>query len=197
MNDSELNNLLKSVPMPPRPESYWKDFPGRVATLLPRPSKIRRPAAWRLPRLSWSYGFALACLIFGFGVGLWQGRSHPDQMTGLEDKKVVREVMALFPNRVQAIIQDEKGIHLVLSDQPNVPASTPIWVRACSSHGNCFTAVTFSGQQLQFDGQPVEILAGRNGNVMVVGTRMFWTSEEPDRAAEHWRIRARTLNDTL
>lgn len=60
MNNFELEQKLKSVRVPERPDDYWEDFPARIRVQLrraPVPAEPRR--VWQ-PRLAWAGGFALA-----------------------------------------------------------------------------------------------------------------------------------------
>jgi hypothetical protein len=108
---------------------------------------------------------------------------------------MLHEVLTLFPNRVRAIVQDEHGVQLVLADQPDVPVSTPIYVRICDGQ-QCSALVTFSGQELEIAGQKVTVLANAHGGVIVTGNRFVWSSDQPVVAQSGLRIEARTLNST-
>jgi hypothetical protein len=106
---------------------------------------------------------------------------------------MLREVLTLFPNRVRAIVQDEHGVQLVLSDQADVPASTPIYVHICDGK-QCSSLVTFSGQELEIAGQKVTILSDAQGGVIVAGTRFAWSSDRPVGASGGLKIEARSLS---
>lgn len=198
MNNHELDACLRSAPVPEREPDYWRDFPGEVARHLRRPG-APGPASVRprLPWLAWGIGFAAACLVIGFMIGQWRGRMRTaDAYAWLQNGKVLREVLTLFPNRVRAIVQDEHGVQLVLSDQPDVPDSTPFWIKVCE-RGHCRAVVTFSGQEFQIAGERVEVLADAQERVMLVGDRFFWSSAEPNRAAANLHIQAHPLIQTL
>jgi hypothetical protein len=193
MNDFELDRSLKAARVPERPEEYWEDFPRRVSVRL-RTAPVRRRVEprWQ-PRLAWGAGAAFACLVIGFAIGQWHGRPRPtDPYAALQSEKMLREVLTFFPNRVRAIVQDERGLHLVLSDKPDVPVSTPLWIKVCDGN-QCRAVVTFSGQELQIARERVEVLADAQGGVMLVGDRLFWSSAEPDRAPGRLRIQSRPL----
>jgi hypothetical protein len=198
MNNRELDDLLRSAPVPEREPDYWRDFPGEITRRLRRPdAKVQAPARPRPPLLAWGIGFAAACLAIGFVIGHWHGRMRTaDAYALLQNGKVLREVLALFPNRVRAIVQDEHGVQLVLSDQPDVPNSTPFWIKVCE-RGQCRAVVTFSGQEFKIAGERVEVLADAQGRVMLVGDRLFWSSAEPNRTSANLRIQARPVTQTL
>jgi hypothetical protein len=193
MKNFDLEKKLKAARVPERPDAYWETFPRRVTTRL-RTARSEDRSAWPTqPRLAWGLGIAFACLIIGFAVGQWHSRVRKtDSFAELQNGKILREVLALFPNRVRAIVQDEQGLRLVLSDAPNVPESPPLWVKICDGK-QCRTVVTFSGQDLQIAGEKVEVLADAQGQVMLVGDRLFWSGDESKLASDHLRIQARAL----
>jgi hypothetical protein len=195
MNDSDLEKKLKAVQVPSRREDYWESFPRLVSAEL-RATPARRPADdpnW-LPPLAWGGSIAFACLLIGFAIGHWHGRMEKsDPYALLQNGKVLHEVLTLFPNRVRAIVQDEHGMQLVLADQPDVPASTPIYVHICDGK-QCSSLVTFSGQELEIAGQKVTILAEAQGGVIVVGSRFAWSSDRPGELRGGLKIEATSLN---
>lgn len=195
MNDLDLEKKLKAARVPERGEDYWESFPRLVSAKL-RATPAGRPEVERhwLPRLAWGGGIAFACLVIGFAIGHWRGRAEKnDPYALLQNGKMLHEVLTLFPNRVRAIMQDEHGVQLVLSDHADVPASTPIYVHICDGR-QCSSLVTFSGQELEIAGQRVTILSDVQGGVIVTGPRFAWSSERPGGASGGLRIEARTLN---
>ena len=194
MNDSELNRTLKSAEPPPRTDEYWADFPGEVARQLTRPLPPERRATNWLPRLAWAGGLAAVCGLIGFVLGHQWGQPETASNNGqvLQNEKVIREVMAMFPNRVRAIVQDEHGVQLVLSDQADVPTSPPIYVHICDGR-QCSSLVTFSGQELELTGQKVTILSDARGGIILTGNQFVWSSTARNYAQNHLKIEARSL----
>jgi hypothetical protein len=195
MNDNDLEKKLKAARVPEREEDYWESFPRLVSAKL-RTAPAGRPTVERhwLSRLAWGGGLAFACLMIGFALGHWHGlKQKSDPYALLQNGKMLREVLTLFPNRVRAIVQDEHGVQLVLSDQADVPASTPIYVRICDGR-QCSSLVTFSGQELEIAGQKVTVLADAQGGVIVAGPRFAWSSDRPGGASGGLKIEARNLN---
>ncbi|MGA2178330.1 MAG: hypothetical protein ABSH15_01930 [Verrucomicrobiota bacterium] len=195
MNDLDLDKKLKAARVPARDEDYWESFPRLVSAKL-RSTPAERPAVechW-LPRLAWVGGIAFACLMIGFAVGHWRGRvEKSDPYALLQNEKALREVLTLFPNRVRAIVQDEHGVQLVLADQADVPASTPIYVHICNGK-QCSSLVTFSGQELEIAGQKVTILSDAQGSVIVAGSRFAWSSDQLTSTSGALKIEAKALN---
>ncbi len=197
MNNSDLDKTLKAARVPEHPHDYWEDFPHRVLAQLRNTPEERHAPSSRRPRLAWGFGLVFACLAVGFAIGHWHGRRQTsDPWALLRNEKLLHEVLTFFPNRVRAIMQDEHGVQLVLSDNPDVPLSTPLWIKICEGN-RCQAAVTFSGQELQIAGRRVEVLADAQGNIMLVGNHLYWSSTRPDRAPGDLRIQARPLEYTM
>ena len=193
MNDSDLDGKLKAAQVPARDEDYWESFPRLVSAKLRSAPAARPDESHWLPRLAWGGGIAFACLVVGFIIGHWQGQSQRnDAYALLQNEKVLREVWALFPNRVRAVIQNERGLQLVLSDQPDVPASTPIWVKICDGK-QCASLVTFSGQELDIAGRKITVLADAQGGIILEGSRFVWSDSTRDIAPGNLKIEARRL----
>ena len=194
MNDAELNRILKVAEAPKRPEEYWENFPSQVTRQLNRPLPPERHASRWLPRLAWAGGLAAVCVLAGFILGHQLGRKETASGNGqfLQNEKLIREVMAMFPNRLRAIVKTDAGLQLVLSDTDDVPASTPLWVKVCQGE-RCTTLVTFSGQELQIAGQKMTVLAAADGGVILTGDRFAWASDEQKGGAQDLKIQARAL----
>ncbi|HYT60150.1 MAG TPA: hypothetical protein VEL06_08255 [Haliangiales bacterium] len=191
---TDLNQFLKSARVPERPPQYWEQFPDAVVRRLRQGSVLAAPKRPRKPPLLiWATGFATACLVIGFGMGVWQGHRQVSEVRSLaESARLIHEVAALFPHRVRAIISDDSGVRLVLSDQPDVPYSTPLWVRLCQGK-RCQTIVTFSGQEIRLADQSFEVLADARDNVLLVGKKTVWSSADPARPVARLKIRAKAL----
>jgi hypothetical protein len=197
MNDSELDIKLAAAREPKLDPDYREDFPRLVlARLRSQPSRPALPPErhW-LPRLAWSAGLALIFLLAGFAIGHWRGRTEMAAAPAgdiLANAKMINETLALFPNRVRAIVRDEKGMRLILADQPNVPDSPPLFVKICDGK-NCSSLVTFSGQELDIAGQKITVLADASGGVILEGNRFVWSSTTRDINPRGLEIEARTL----
>lgn len=197
MNDSELEKKLKAARGPALAADYQEAFTRRVLANLrsaPRTAGTLRPS-WR-PRLAWGLAFATG-LLLAFAAGHWHGRQAADQDV-LMDAKLIQETLAMFPNRVRAIVRDERGMQLVLSEQEDVPASPPIYVRLCEG-GKCSSMVTFSGQEIQIAGQKLTVLAEAGGGILVEGNQMVWSSSGggANSTGNKWRIEAKNLSSRV
>ena len=207
MNNSQLNDCLKSAPVPEPSSQYWEEFPKRVMSeiqsreALGQKSDAKRSLSttaqpWWSPLLSKgiiSAGIALACMVLAFLLGLRQGRhSAIEEHQLAQAQKCYREIEGLFPNQVQALVFDSQGMHLVLAEQSNVPASTPLYV-TITGPKEVHRFVTFSGQRIRVNGDSFEVLVDRQGDVLLVGQQSVWSSSEPGEKAGPYRIEARPL----
>jgi hypothetical protein len=220
MKKPELNELLKRAAVPEREPDYWDSFPGRVMGEIER----RRLAngAERVADASrdteadsgnmWFQvtflrslvnkpAFALAvvavCLALGFVVGHWSGQRSPGYDPQLaEARKYFREIEGLFPHQLQAIVFDQQGAHLVLAQEADLPASPPLYLKICGP-GGCQRFVTFSGQQIRVNGEVCDVLSDHQGNVLLVGRRLLWSSSRAGSRTGPYQIQARALESRL
>jgi len=196
MNDPELNRLLKSSKAPRPPKGYWEEFPDRVERGLRRPAREERPRNAWIPRLAWGLSLASICLAVGFLIGR-QGGSPGVASNGLlRNEALLRETMAMFPNRVRAIVEDASGLNLVLSDEADVPVSEPLWLKIRSG-GQTETLVTFSGQEIEVAGRKLTVLSDAQGGVLLVGDRFYWTTADSGSAGADLMIQAEVLSYRL
>jgi hypothetical protein len=180
MNNDELDQMLKSACVPERGEDFWNAFPSSVTMALRRRVETdSREASSQVRHRKWTYaawgvGLAAACLVACFALGVWRGANGEGSSGATADaRKYYREIERLFPNQVRAIVFDRQGAHLVLADRADVPGSPALFVKICGING-CERVVTFSGQQIQFEGEKYEVLADEKGGVILVGDKRVW-----------------------
>ncbi len=107
MNNSELENKLKSVRVPERSEDYWEDFPTQVRLNLQRAAQKEVYETTAFPRFFWAGGLALALALFFVS---WQ--FHPLQTMSV------------------AIHQKEQHLHLMFAQ-----LNTNIHTLMLNTHG--------------------------------------------------------------
>jgi hypothetical protein len=197
MKDSELNRLLKQAKVPERPPEFWAQFPRRVTARLHwKPAATSTESVRWFPRLAWALGLA-ACVLAAFFIGHWRG--HNDAIAQndlLQNEKVIKEMLATFPNRVRGVVQDEHGLNVVLSDKENVPVSTPLWVQICDGK-HCSTMVTFSGQEIRLGQRNVTVLSDASGKIILAGDNFLWSNGQALLADASLKIEAKTLTPVV
>ena len=194
MNNPELESILKKARLPETLPESLEMLPRRVAARLKRGDPAPRPARRFSPHLAWACGLA-ACAAIAFAAGLWRGRMETGTVAAadpLASVKLIRETLAMFPNQVRAIVQDEDGLKLVLSDSRDVPASPALYVRICDGK-HCSSFVTFSGQEIQVAGRKITVLADGRGGIILTGSKFAWSSTGRTDAIDHLKIEARNL----
>src|ERR1035437_2594626 len=158
MNQPELDSILKKMRLPEIPGESLEMFPRRIVARLKRNDVPNHAARKFSPQLAWAFGL-MACIVIAFAIGHWRKPMEPAAIAAndsLVDIKLIRETLALFPNQVRAIVEDEHGMNLVLSDNNDVPASPPLYIRICDGQ-HCSSFVTFSGQEIQAAGQKITV----------------------------------------
>jgi len=199
MTDHELDELLRRASVPERDSAYWEAFPSQVTRQIKdRECAKDSPPEWqRRPKFAlaaWGIGLAAACIAIGFTLGFWKGKTTRPETQMAAMQKYYREVAALFPNQLQAVILDEKGPRLVLADAADVPNSTPIFVRICQAD-HCEKFITFSGQQIQVNGEKFDVLSDAQGHIILAGQKLAWSSSQPGTGNSPYRIQARWLEE--
>lgn len=194
MKKPELESILKRARLPEISKESSEIFPRRIAARIGHKDWPVHVTRQRSSRLAWALGLA-ACVVLGFVMGRWTARKEPgtilapDSQTGL---KLIRETLTKFPNRIRAILDDENGLSLILSDNADVPVSTPIYIRICDGK-HCSSLVTFSGQEVQIAGQKVTVLSQGDGGIILEGSKLFWSTGKPVYAERNLKIEARNL----
>lgn len=115
MNDSELQQKLKTLLVPERTEEYWNDFPGKVSRQLRRPAaRVEADERWRT-RFAWQFAASAACLFVGLLV--------LNQPLRAASSAVVRQEIALrhewnaLPKHLRVLMADEHGMHYLVADK--------------------------------------------------------------------------------
>ena len=117
MKDFDLDSELKALRVPERGQEFWDAFPERVLAELRSAPAVPPARRSSMPRLAWGFGAALACLAAGFCLG--QSRMPKTVCYGLlKDEMKLRQTVRQFPARVDALMQDEHGLHKLIEDQP-------------------------------------------------------------------------------
>jgi hypothetical protein len=191
MNKFDLNAMLKAAKAPEGSQEYWDDTSYAVLAQLRRlaPASPRGRRPW-FPRLAWGLAVTVACVVMALAVGYWPGEKPAND--DLQNAKLIRETLAMFPNQVRAMVKDERGINLILSDDGDVPVSSPLYVRICDGK-HCESFVTFSGQEIEAAGQKITVLSEASGGIILTGNQFVWSSAEQNHAGSNLKIEANSL----
>jgi hypothetical protein len=199
MNNSELDSVLKKARMPQPSEEFWELFPRQVARRLNHSMAHNDRIGLRwFPKLTWGFSTVI-CILLAFAIGHWHGQLETKAITSgyiLQNPKFIRETLAMFPNQVRAIVQDKRGLNLVLSENDDVPVSPPIYIRVCDGK-NCASYVTFSGQEIQIAGQELTVLSDAHGGIIIAGDKFLWSDTGQVYADDHLKISAKNLGSNL
>jgi hypothetical protein len=191
MTDPELDQLLRSTNVPERPPAYWQEFPVRIATRL-RQLDVTRPAPGQrraLGSLLWGVGLAAACLLTAFVLVQRGAQSDPAGLPFDAGRRLVREVAALFPDQLQALLIDSNGVQVILSDRPNLVAEQPVIVSFCQD-GRRRLVLTSSGHRVQAGRQTFDVLTDGQNNVLLIGDHSFWSSRDGARRIDGYKVEA-------
>ena len=187
--DQQFDDLLKSVRVPERSPGYWENFPKRVAAQLSERARTKTAISASSPRL-WGWGLVGTCTVLIVGFGLWMKSSIATAQPNYT--KLYHEIESMFPNQVRAIVVEQSGVKLDLSERPDVPSSPPVRVDVCRRQ-QCLTYITFSGQSIHLNGESCDVLADGQGHILLVGRDIVWTSGDPSRRPEAYHIEAGPL----
>ena len=204
MKNSELEQILKSAPVPDRPGAYWGQFPQRVMAKTnwlrthvdAGASQPQTKPFWLRYRFRFAtvgLGLAISGLLLVFVLGSRQGRqlsiTEPQLAAA---RKYFQEIETLFPGQVQAIVFDQQGPHLVLAEHSNVHASSPLYLRVCGPKG-CQSYVTFSGQQIRINGETCDVLSDHQDNVLLIGQDWVLSTAQAPAKRARYQVSARPL----
>jgi hypothetical protein len=192
MKNPELAALLKKARLPEISGESLEMFPRRLVARLKQPEPPVRPARNGSPRMAWTFGLA-AIFVLAAATVHWcrQAKAVPAP-DALADASVVQKTLAMFPHEVRAIVEDERGLSLDLSENADVPASPPVYIHICDGK-HCASFVTFSGQEIQVEDQKVTVLADARGGIILAGEGFVWSNSEHADAVNHFKIEAKNL----
>lgn len=195
MNNPELESLLKKARLPETPEESLAMLPRRIVASIQRNDPPVRRARKLSPHLAWAFGLAV-CVVIAIAIAPGRGPTEKEKIPAqdiLASAKLVLETLAMFPNRVRAIVEDERGLNLVLSDHNDVPASTPIYIRIGDGR-RASSLVTFSGQEVEIAGQNVTVLSDARGGIILTGNQFVWSNTRPIVGNTGLKISAKNLD---
>ena len=119
MNNYELQQKLKGLPVPERTEEYWNDFPGRVSSQLRRPAvqpavKQEMDNRWRI-RFAWQFAASVACLFVGLLIVHQPLRAASSAV--MRQEIALRHELNSLPKHLRILMADEHGMHYLIADK--------------------------------------------------------------------------------
>ena len=200
-----LDKLLREFQVPEREAAYWDNFPSRVGRQLrhqPVPAAVPQSAGgftrwFQIRPAKWAVVLAVICVISGIGTGVWleRWRHLESGLSAQESARLLvylRQISAVFPHQLRGIAFDQQGPRLLLSELPDVPDSAPIFLRICENN-TCRSYITFSGQRIPLNGESCEVLIDAKENVLVIGRKTVWSSEQPAAGFGPYRVQAQII----
>ena len=183
MNDNDLKTMLRRMEVPePTPE-------GRLVALRRAQRAFAESAPepvrwWRGRRTLLAAGTLAMCAII---IALAPARrgdtplgDQPAPWSGVvaAQQKLFRETLAVFPNELRAVVSNEAGPHVVLSEAPSVTSGEPV-VLEIRKDGHTVRLATFGGERIEIRlgerQQSIEVLVSGSGEVQVVGPDFYWS----------------------
>ena len=123
----------------------------------------------RLRQRLWPVLAAAACVLFSL-ILFFKPHSTPDSYVAIptEDKYalILREVSALFPQQIKAIVSDGADLQIALSDQPLTNSSQAVVIEICENNG-CKTVITYIGQTIEIGKHRITIRTDEDGGIVV------------------------------
>jgi hypothetical protein len=157
-------------------------------TLAPIRRRISRVRLW--PVLA-----AAACLILIITL-LSRPSSAPVSITQApaEDKYalILREVSAVFPEQVQAIIADGGELQISLADHPVSNNKQAVVVELCEQN-KCTTIITYVGQTVEIGTHRVTVRTDEKGAILIDGPEFHGTGDHPGNPVSGLHIKTRRI----
>jgi hypothetical protein len=115
MNDSELQQKLKALPVPERTEEYWNDFPQSVSRQLRKPViRAEVDERWRT-RVACQFAASAACLFVGLLVLNQPLRAASSAV--VKQEIALRHELNTLPRNLRILMADEHGMHYLIADK--------------------------------------------------------------------------------
>lgn len=119
----------------------------------------------------WSSLAAAACFAIGmFLVFSFHNNSEhkPDESNVDSYALILREVSAVFPHQINAIVAGDDGsqLKIILSEKPLSEDGQPVLVEICQK-GNCTKVITYVGQTIQLGDHQFSVLGSDRGSIVI------------------------------
>ena len=115
MNDADLKNRLKNIPVPERTEEYWEDFPTRLRGQLRRPALPAELEENWLPQFAWKFAACTACLILGLFIFNQPLKAASNAI--FKKELAMRHQLTSLPQHLRVLMADNHGMYYLVADK--------------------------------------------------------------------------------
>lgn len=196
MNDEELKRRLEFLPPPPINEAARGRALHRAVIALARTAEAApepKANAWWRASITW----AAACAVVLFaGLVLMRSIEPAEDFNEGADARTLAQVEALFPGRLNAVIEHDGDVRLDLAGEvSSAGTDQPVLVQL-EGGGRRLRVLSYSGRSvvIELDGArfTFEALVTGDGGVVLSGEDFAWSSAQPKSLAGY-HIQARAL----
>jgi hypothetical protein len=197
MNDDVLRRRLHDLRAPEASASARERARHRALVAFQQGGSVsaEEPA----PRgFDWSWCPALAlALVVTLLPFLFFPRPNPENLA--DDRQILQQMEKLFPNQINAVVEENGKVDLSITESPVVGADQPVLV-IFQQGRETIRVLSYSGHRVCLMlGQKkncLEVLATPTGNVILEGDDKVWVaSDHPEIAG--YAVRAQTLEAPL
>ncbi|MCH7228024.1 hypothetical protein [Haloferula sp. A504] len=153
---------------------------------------VIRRGAWRR---CWRPALAAAACVVGFLVLFNRPDPEPKVTTVKPEDEyalILREVSAVFPRQVKAIVAGGPELEIDLADQPLSGPKQAVVVEVCEEKG-CKTVITYVGQTFEIGSHRLTVRADESGAIIVDSPEFDGTAGSPEHPAPGLFINTRRI----
>ena len=198
MKDDDFRRHLLKLTVPEASESARARARHRAIIAFQQGgSRCPEEPAWKGFIWRWRGAVALAFVVGLLPVLFFKHRNAPENLAN--DRQVLQQIEKLFPNQVDAVVEENGKVDLSIAQSPLVGSDQPVLV-VFKQGRDTIRVLSYSGHRvcLMLGKTPncFEILATPAGGVILEGEDKVWlASEHPEVAG--YSVRAQTLEASL
>ncbi len=198
MNDNELRRQLRPFNVPPASDAARER--ARHGALIAFQQGSSAPVEKISTRgFIWLWPAAATLVVVVALALICLPKHHNDSENLANDRQMLRQVEDLFPDQVNAVVEDHGKVDLSISQTPVVGSDQPVLLVFQRGH-DTIRVLSYSGHRLcVMLGQTencFEILATPNGGVILEGKDQAWLATERTQISGY-SLRAQTLEASL